>query len=295
MSRKRSLLLIQVLLFLLVTLLGVATGNLTKDAGHLPWAFEVLRRGSLPLAGVTVLLIIGLMVWQHVTEERLALPARPVWDSDRSPFPGLEAFTEQDSAVFFGREAEITELLDRLHPVVAAQANRLVAVVGPSGAGKSSLVQAGVLPRLRQRRGGWIVVPPVIPGDHPLRSLARSLAAAHPRHPTDDDLPAALGADAARLLRFVDGLRAAYGHPSHRTDGSWPLDREIGQSDCGMHSPASRSSSSVLTPRASTAFHGLRTANESPLSPGTEPPGYGTRRSASRILWPTHTAASPGN
>jgi WD40 repeat protein len=213
MSRKRSLLLIQVLLFLLVTLLGVATGNLTKDAGHLPGPFEALRRGSLPLAGVTVLLIIGLMVWQHVTEERLALPARPVWDSDRSPFPGLEAFTEQDSAVFFGRDTEIAELLDRLHPVVAAQANRLVAVVGPSGVGKSSLVHAGVVPRLRLRRGGWIVVPPVVPGDHPLRSLARSLAAAHPRHPTDD-LPAALGVDAARLLRFVDGLRTAYGRPS---------------------------------------------------------------------------------
>ncbi len=133
--RKRSLLLVQVLLFLLVTLLGVATGNLTNSTGALPWGLELLRRQSLPLAGVTVLLIIGVMVWQHRVEERLALPARPVWDSDRSPFPGLEAFTEQDSAVFFGRDTEITELLDRLHPVVAAQANRLVTVVGPSGAG----------------------------------------------------------------------------------------------------------------------------------------------------------------
>jgi hypothetical protein len=32
-------------------------------------------------------------------------------------------------------------------------------------------VQAGVVPRLRQHRGGWIVVPPVIPGDYPLRTL----------------------------------------------------------------------------------------------------------------------------
>jgi hypothetical protein len=111
----------------------------------------------LPLTGGTILLIIGAMIWQHRTEQR-ALPARPVWDSDRSPFPGLEAFTEQDSAVFFGRDAEITELLDRLHPVMTAQANRLVAVVGPSGAGKSSLVQAGLVPRLRQRRGGWMAL-----------------------------------------------------------------------------------------------------------------------------------------
>ena len=37
MSRKRSLLLVQVLLFLLVTLLGMATGNLSKSTGVLPW------------------------------------------------------------------------------------------------------------------------------------------------------------------------------------------------------------------------------------------------------------------
>jgi hypothetical protein len=141
MARKRSLLLVQVLLFLLVTLLGVATGNLTNSTGVLPGGLEFLRRQSLSLAGITVLLIIGVMVWQYRAEQRLVLPARPVWDSERSPFPGLEAFTEQDSAVFFGRDAEITELLDRLHPVVTTHANRLVAVVGPSGAGKSSLVQ----------------------------------------------------------------------------------------------------------------------------------------------------------
>jgi hypothetical protein len=107
MSHKRSLLLMQVLLFLLVTLLGIATSNLTHGAGALPWGLEVLRRGSLPLAGVMVVLIIGLMVWQHVTEEQLALPARGVWKSDRSPFPGLEAFTEEDSAMFFGRDPEV--------------------------------------------------------------------------------------------------------------------------------------------------------------------------------------------
>jgi WD40 repeat protein len=204
MSRRRSLLLVQVLSFLLVTLLGVATGNLTRDTGALPWGLEAVQRGSLPLAGVIVVLIIGLMVWQHVTEERLALPAHPLWDFDRSPFPGLEAFTEQDSAVFFGRDTEITELLGRLHPVVTTQANRLIAVVGPSGAGKSSLVQAGVVSRLRQRRGGWIVVPPMVPGDHPLRSLNLSLATAGAGCATDD----------VGLPRFGDQLRTAHRHPN---------------------------------------------------------------------------------
>jgi hypothetical protein len=182
-------------------LLGVATSGVTKAPGVLPWGLELLRRESLPLAGITVLLIIAVMVWQHRVEERLVLPAGPVWDSDRSPFPGLEAFTEQDSAVFFGRDGEIAELLDRLHPVVAARANRLVVVVGPSGAGKSSLVHAGVVPRLRQRRGGWVVVPTVVPGDDPLRSLSRSLATVCPALPIEEVL----------VPRVVDGLRTALG------------------------------------------------------------------------------------
>lgn len=62
MARKRSPLPVQVLLFLLVTFLGLATGNLTKNPGALPRGLELLRDQSLPLAGVTVLLIIGVMV-----------------------------------------------------------------------------------------------------------------------------------------------------------------------------------------------------------------------------------------
>ena len=129
MPRKRSPLLVQVLLFLLVTLLGVATGTLTKSTGALPWGLEFLRQQSLPLAGGTVLLIIGVMVWrQHRVDQRPALPARPVWDS--VPFPGLEEFAEQDSAMFFGRDVEIADLLERRHPVVAEQAHRLITLSG---------------------------------------------------------------------------------------------------------------------------------------------------------------------
>ncbi|HET9255622.1 MAG TPA: AAA family ATPase, partial [Pseudonocardiaceae bacterium] len=200
MSRKRSPLPLEVLSFLLATLLGVALGNLNHDPGPLPWGLEFLRRHSVPLAGATVVLMIGVMVWQRRTEER---SARPAWGSDRSPFPGLEAFTEQDWAVFFGRDTEIAELLERLYPVAAERVNRLIAVVGPSGAGKSSLVAAGVVPRLRRRRGSWIVAPPVLPGDQPLRSLARSLEAVG--HPASDGMPSA---------RFADGLRAAARRPN---------------------------------------------------------------------------------
>lgn len=95
MPRKHWPLLIQLLLFLLVTSLSVATGIMTNNPDALP---VFLRRGALPLAGITVLLVIVVMVWQHRAERR---PTGPAWDLDRSIFPGLEAFTEQDSAVFF--------------------------------------------------------------------------------------------------------------------------------------------------------------------------------------------------
>jgi len=64
-----------------------------------------------------------------------------------SPYRGLGAFEEQDAAFFFGREAVATELLERMSRILAGAS--LLVVSGVSGAGKSSLLQAGVLPRIR--------------------------------------------------------------------------------------------------------------------------------------------------
>jgi ABC-type dipeptide/oligopeptide/nickel transport system ATPase subunit len=50
--------------------------------------------------------------------------------------------TEREADRFFGREAEVTELVDDL------RRNRLVAIVADSGAGKSSLAMAGLGPLL---------------------------------------------------------------------------------------------------------------------------------------------------
>lgn len=56
----------------------------------------------------------------------------------RNPYPGLEAFAQDQWEVFFGRETE--------RVVIAANlaASRLTVLYGPSGVGKSSLLQAGV-------------------------------------------------------------------------------------------------------------------------------------------------------
>jgi hypothetical protein len=62
-ARKRSPLAVQILLFLLVTLLDIATGKVINSTGTPALGLEFLRRQSLPLTGLTVVLIIGLMVW----------------------------------------------------------------------------------------------------------------------------------------------------------------------------------------------------------------------------------------
>jgi WD40 repeat protein len=65
--------------------------------------------------------------------------------SDLCPYQSLKAFTEAEAAFFFGRQSTIEDLLAALH-----KEPRLLPVLGPSGSGKSSLVQAGLIPRLRQ-------------------------------------------------------------------------------------------------------------------------------------------------
>ncbi len=70
-----------------------------------------------------------------------------------SPYLGLAAFTEQEANVFFGRDVFLDTLLSRV------QQQPLVAVVGPSGSGKSSVVQAGLIPRLRHLQGKAISGP----------------------------------------------------------------------------------------------------------------------------------------
>jgi hypothetical protein len=138
-----------------------------------PAAFRLVQQRTLPLFLAALVLTIGARVWLKVLE-RPPSPKR-IWDSSRPPYPGLESFVEQDAGIFFGREPQIIELLERLHPTLPEQAQRFVAVIGPSGVGKSSLVQAGLLPRLAQRRTCWVALPPLVPGEQPTRSLARSL------------------------------------------------------------------------------------------------------------------------
>lgn len=98
--------------------------------------------------------------WQHraVTHaaafamalaERIAAGPGSTRPVGAAPYRGLAAFRESDAELFFGR----TETAAELAALVSAR--RFVTVVGRSGSGKSSLVNAGLIPRMRDQ--GWAI------------------------------------------------------------------------------------------------------------------------------------------
>lgn len=172
MSRHRwSTLFLQLVLVVVAALLGIVT-NYATSVENGPFLLRILQQIAAPAIGVLILILIaGTIVTYRL--ENPPLPKR-VWDSSRAPYPGLDAFKEDEAAVFFGRDRQITDLVRRLHNSSIVSDDRFVALVGASGSGKSSLVQAGVIPRLRERR--WLVLPVMMPGGNPMAALAAALA-----------------------------------------------------------------------------------------------------------------------
>ncbi|RWX42987.1 hypothetical protein H206_03294 [Candidatus Electrothrix aarhusensis] len=60
------------------------------------------------------------------------------------PYIGLRPFSENERDRFFGRDREISILLNKI------RANRLTLLLAASGVGKSSLLRAGIMPKLRK-------------------------------------------------------------------------------------------------------------------------------------------------
>ncbi|MFH1529259.1 MAG: NACHT and WD repeat domain-containing protein [Pseudomonadota bacterium] len=119
------------------------------------------------------------------------------------PFIGLRPFRREDADLFFGREDQVEELLQRL------ESHRFVAVVGTSGCGKSSLVRAGLIPDLENgfmaAAGKDWQFATLLPGNTPVRNLAAALVesgALGDHYGTDDDADAV----AATLRRGPLGL-----------------------------------------------------------------------------------------
>ena len=63
---------------------------------------------------------------------------------EQRPYRGMQQFSEQHKDLFFGRSKPVDEIFDLL------KNNLLTVIFGKSGIGKSSLINAGLLPELRE-------------------------------------------------------------------------------------------------------------------------------------------------
>ena len=122
------------------------------------------------------------------------------------PFMGLHYFDEADSALFFGRERLVAELVGLLRT-----GQPFLAVIGASGSGKSSLIRAGLMPALTgkadaapdsQAVAQWQQVAILTPTAHPLAALAATLLP-HGEPQQVETLAAAFSGDPAQLSAFL--------------------------------------------------------------------------------------------
>jgi WD40 repeat protein/serine/threonine protein kinase len=148
------------------------------------------------------------------------------------PFRGLLPFAESHRRFFCGRDTEITHFVERLREEPA------VAVVGASGAGKTSFVQAGVIPRLRER--GPLIVIQLRPGTRPFLTLASRIIAAR-QHPTSSSSPFGRSSDPTGEPTAQEGAEGeGVAQLAKRLQGSPPL------LNMALHQIHERQRSSVL-------------------------------------------------
>lgn len=151
--------------------------------------------------------IVRLLEKNPPSDSTAPTPIAPVvkWEKGKSPFPGLRAFGVDDEPIFFGRGAEIDDMMRRIRNPEC----RFLAVVGASGSGKSSLVAAGLLPRLlaSDLKGTehWTLVqfkPDAHGNGDPFDALARALASA--LNMDAEGIVARLHTDAAALRKLLE-------------------------------------------------------------------------------------------
>jgi WD40 repeat protein len=89
------------------------------------------------------------------------------WPQDVRPYPGLRAFQPDQARWFFGREAPLSVLMDKID-----HRSGPVFVVAPSGVGKSSLLRAGVIPAVADSGRQWLLLTPT---KQPCEALAQQV------------------------------------------------------------------------------------------------------------------------
>ena len=93
--------------------------------------------------------------------------------SEKSNLKGLLPYQEEDHASFYGREKEVENLLQII------QKNKLITLTGASGSGKTSLVNAGLIPRLKKgflgQAGNEWAICKFRPGVNPIENMISAL------------------------------------------------------------------------------------------------------------------------
>ncbi|WP_077040002.1 TIR domain-containing protein [Rhodococcus sp. MTM3W5.2] len=137
-------------------------------------------------------------------------PWPPPGDPNRAPYRGWEPFEEVDAAVYFGRDAQILDGLDRLRGIRNTGVESLFVILGPSGVGKSSFLRAGLLPRLRRDDRNYLPLDIVRPERNALTGdsgLAQSIHAMRVRlgltRPTLGEIKAACPDGVERLREWL--------------------------------------------------------------------------------------------
>lgn len=192
-------------------LVDVMTQHYGLESGTWPVIPLLLRPVELPprLAFIVSLDATDPENWTDVIDRLcstlLAGPPAPAV-RPRCPYPGMRAFREEETTHFYGREAEVDDLVNRLrrHPFVV--------VTGSSGSGKSSLVSAGLVPALRASSffgtGKWLVRT-LRPGVQPMTELTVTLGTDDPRKFVLADL-LRQEQGVARLLLVVDQFEEVF-------------------------------------------------------------------------------------
>ena len=93
-------------------------------------------------------------------------------DTTKNPFPGLRPFKFGESHLFFGREGQTENVVNKILD------KHFVAIIGASGVGKSSFMSCGVLSDIleenEQEGNNWEVFM-ATPGNSPMHNLAKGL------------------------------------------------------------------------------------------------------------------------
>ena len=109
-------------------------------------AFQTWDKNKIIASLIAGSIVAAAFIWIYYRESKKKKAILPEEVTD-SAFVGLNSFDEKDQARFFGRGADTGELRDK----VTHRDYRFGVLTGESGSGKTSLINAGLIPKLKEK------------------------------------------------------------------------------------------------------------------------------------------------